>query len=457
MSAAALAGELRALLGEDSVVEPVPGRYLADATEAQGLRGEADAVVLPRDTESVAQAMERCYSLGVPITPRGGGTGYAGGAVPGGGVVLALERMRGVRSIEPLGWRAEVEAGLTTAHVQRLALESGLYFPPDPGAAEQSQIGGNVATNAGGPHAFKYGVTAAWVTGLEAVVPPGRVVRLGGAARKDVAGYDLRSLLVGSEGTLGVITAVKLRLIPRPQTRFPVLGFYRDARAGTAAVEAALGSGVVPAALEFVDAGADEAALASFPAERPAGPSFVVLAEADGSEPEAEEGRAALREALSAGAVSVVAPREPSEVSDLWRWRDGISLAAVAALGGKLSEDVAVPVERLMDAIEGTVEIGARHGLRACSWGHAGDGNLHSTFLFDRRDADARGRAGEAAAEVFDMALKLGGTVSGEHGVGIAKAGQLARQLDPAAAGLHGAIKDVFDPEGLLNPRKKSI
>src|SRR5438270_10758032 len=182
----------------------------------QGLRGHADAVVAPADVAGVQALVRWCYAHEVGIVPRGGGTGFAGGAVPFGGVVCSLERLDRVRSFEPELWRLHLDAGVTTARVHRLARESGLYYPPDPGAAEQSQIGGNIACNAGGPHAFKYGVTGAWVTGLEAVVAPGELLSVGGPLRKDVAGYDLRAALVGSEGTLGIVTAAWLRLVPAP-------------------------------------------------------------------------------------------------------------------------------------------------------------------------------------------------------------------------------------------------
>src|SRR4051812_45943218 len=203
---ASIERDLRAAVAAE-VVAP-SATYLTDQTEARGLGGRADAVALPRNAEEVAEIVSWCYAHGVPIVPRGGGTGYAGGAVPlDGGVVLSLERLDRVRSFDPLLWRIEVEAGVRTATVARLAREHGLYFGIDPGAAEQSQVGGNVATNAAGPHAFKYGAIGRWVTGVEAVVAPGELTRIGGAVRKDVAGYDLRSLLIGSEGTLGVVTA----------------------------------------------------------------------------------------------------------------------------------------------------------------------------------------------------------------------------------------------------------
>src|SRR5438067_2946319 len=212
---AAVERDLRAAVSADIISPSAP--YLTDQTEARGLSGHADAVALPRSAEEVAEVVAWCYAHGVPVVPRGGGTGYAGGAVPlDGGVVLSLERLDHVRSFDPLLWRIEVEAGMTTADVRRTAREGGLLFPPDPGASEQSQIGGNVATNAGGPHAFKYGVTGAWVMGVEAVVAPGEIVRFGGPVRKDVASYDLTSLLIGSEGTVGAITAVWVRFTPAP-------------------------------------------------------------------------------------------------------------------------------------------------------------------------------------------------------------------------------------------------
>src|SRR5438445_2723019 len=208
--------ELRASVAAE-VVAPTAA-YLSDETEARGIRGHADAVALPRSAEEVTEVVAWCYQHGIAIVPRGGGTGYAAGAVPlDGGVVLSLERLDRVRSFDPLLWRIEVEAGVRTGELRRIAREGGLLFPPDPGAAEQSQIGGNISTNAGGPHAFKYGVTGKWVTGIEAVVPPGDLVRVGGPLRKDVASYDLTSLFVASEGTLGLITSVWLQLTPAPE------------------------------------------------------------------------------------------------------------------------------------------------------------------------------------------------------------------------------------------------
>ncbi|GAC1319121.1 MAG: FAD-linked oxidase C-terminal domain-containing protein [Thermoleophilaceae bacterium] len=449
--AAALARELPDIRTQPSVER----RYLEDATAARGIRGRADAVVLPSSAEDVASVVAFCYRHDVPITPRGGGSGLAGGAVPDGGVVLSLERVRRLRSFDPELWRMQAEAGLRTAEIRRLARESGLFFPPDPGAGEESQLGGNIATNAGGPHAFKYGVTGAWVTGIEAVIAPGDLIVLGGPRRKDVAGYDLRSLMIGSEGTLGIITAAWLRLLPAPEATRPVAAFYADTPSGCAAVERVLGAGIVPAALEFADGGALDAARAGLPLDVPRAAGFVVIAEADGSEAEAERVRAELLEALAEGALTTVAPVEPRAAAELWRWRDGVSLAVSAKRGGKLSEDIVVAVDQLAEAVTGVVEIGRRAGLEACSWGHAGDGNIHASFLLDPADREARARAEGAAQEVFDLALSLGGSVSGEHGAGLVKRSAAAAQAGERVAGLAHDLKRLFDPKDLLNPGKK--
>jgi glycolate dehydrogenase FAD-linked subunit len=451
---ASIERDLRAAVAAE-VVAP-SAAYLTDQTEARGLSGRADAVALPRSADEVAEVVAWCYEQGVAVIARGGGTGYAGGVVPlDGGVVLSLERLDRVRSFDPLLWRIEVEAGLRTAELRRIAREGGLLFAPDPGAAEQSQIGGNVATNAGGPHAFKYGVTGAWVTGLEVVVPPGELVRLGGPLRKDVAGYDLKHLLIGSEGTLGVITAIWLRLTPAPEAAWPVIGFFDGVRGGVAAIERVVGSGLPAAALEYVDSETLRYAGASFPGEVPAG-AFAVLAEADGSTEEAARVRGDLLEVLGEDALALYAPQTAQEIAGLWRWRDGLALIVDAQRGGKASEDIAVPLDRLGEAIQESLEVGRRLGVPACSWGHAGDGNLHTTFLLAGDDEAELALAPQLSEALFELALRLGGTISGEHGVGFVKRNWLAKQLGPRAFELHTAVKHAFDPKNLLNPGKKA-
>jgi glycolate dehydrogenase FAD-linked subunit len=448
---------LQEIVGPENVLAGTELAYLQDATQTRGLVGRADAVVLPESTEQVALTLAWCYEHGVVLTTRGGGTGYAAGAVPiDGGVVLSLERMTRVRRFEPLLWLIWVEAGLRTGDLRRLARESGLFFPPDPGAAEQSMVGGNIATNAGGPHAFKYGVTGRWVTGLEAVVPPGEVISVGGPIRKDVAGYDLKSLLIGSEGTLGIITAAWLRLAPAPEVFLPVVGFYSGTEAGCDAIERVLGNGLEAAAVEYLDGGALSAAGPSFPGGVPAGAGFMVLTEADGSGEEAARLATGLAEALGEDALGIVAPTEPAAVAELWRWRDGVAFAVASVRGGKVAEDVVVPLDRLAEVVDGTVAIGRRHGLEAVSWGHAGDGNVHSNFLVSLDDPAEIARADEAVEELFDLTVELGGSISGEHGLGWLKSGYLERQWAPRALELHRAVKQAFDPKNLLNPGKKN-
>jgi len=458
MRVASLTRDLAAIVGEHNVLDGDTAPYGQDAThDILGLRGVADAIVRPGDAEEVRRVLAFCYEHDLPIVPRGGGTGYAGGAVPvEGGVVVALERLTRVRSLSAQWWRAEVEAGLTTANVSRLARESGLLFAPNPGAAEQSQIGGNVATNAGGPRAFKYGVTGRWVTGLEAAVAPGELIRVGGAARKDVAGYDLRGLLVGSEGTLGIITAVWLRFVPAPESSRSVAAFYADAASGCAAIGQVVGTGLEPAALEYADEGVLDASRGGFPSSLPPGARFLVLLEVDGSEAEASRARSEALELLADDAVHVFCPEDSRGERDLWRWRGAMGPAVTAVTGGRVSEDVAVPPDHLGDIVAGVASIGARHGLPACSLGHAGDGNVHGCFLLVPGDAEQLERAHRCADELCELALALGGTGSGEHGIGWLKRGRLERQLGPTAARMHAAVKAALDPKDLLNPGKKT-
>ncbi len=437
------------IVGEEHVSA---GAVVGDAAVA-GVA--ARALVRPGSAREVAEVVAWCYEHDVPIVPVGGRSGLAGGAavLDGTAVAIALDRLRAVRRFEPQLWRMEAEAGVTTHTIARLARENGLLFAPDPGAPEQSQLGGTIATNAGGPHAYKYGATGAWVTGVEAVLAPGELVRFGGRVRKDVAGYDLRSLLIGSEGTLGIVTAAWLRFVPAPEAQLPVLATFAGTAAGCTAIERIVGGGIEASVIEYLDANAARLAGASFPGGAVEG--FVVLAEADGSLGEAARVRAELVEALSEDATALHAPQDQAAIRDLWRWRDGVSYAVRAALGDKLSEDVAVPLERIAEAIDEIAAAGARHGLETCSWGHAGDGNLHATFLLEPGDIARRARAEEAAREVFELAIRLGGTVSGEHGIGVLKSGALARQWAPAAVAAHRAIKTALDPKGLLNPGKK--
>jgi glycolate oxidase subunit GlcD len=448
-------GEISRLIGSEHVVEAPPASpYNHDASRRRGVEGRADAVALPGSAQEVAAVVEWCYGHDVAIVPRGGGTGLTGGAVATeGGVVLSVERLRHIRELEPALWRIHPEAGVSTRDVQRLARENGLMFGPDPGAAEQSQIGGNVATNAGGPHALKYGVTGAWVTGLEVVLAPGELVQLGGWARKDVAGYDVKSLMVGSEGTLGVITAVQLGLLPAPETRIAVMVFMRTRAEGCAAMLEVLAAGMRPSALELIDSETLGMVIGGYPGQAPPPESgFALLVEVDGTPADARAQRQALGELLADAATAI---EEPADVAALWRWRDGFNGVVTGVRGGKVSEDVVFPVERLQEGLERFEEIATRHGLRSCAWGHGGEGNVHATVLVDPAREEELDAAEAVGEELFALAISLGGSITGEHGVGWLKRGRLQSQWDARAVQVHEQIKRAFDPKGLMNPGKK--
>jgi glycolate oxidase subunit GlcD len=446
--------ELSRLVGAEHVLaRERMSPYNHDSTGRRGVEGRADAVVLPGNAEEVAAVLEWCYAHDVPMVARGGGTGLTGGAVPThGGVVCSLERLRRVRELEPGLWRMFPEAGVRTRDVHRLARENGLFFAPDPGAADQSQIGGNVATNAGGPHALKYGVTGSWVAGLEVVLPPGELVQTGGWASKDVAGYDLKSLLIGSEGTLGVITAVRLRLLPAPETAIALVVFLRTLEEGCAAITEVFAAGLRPSVLDFLDGETLRLLAGAYPGEVPEEAGFALIAEVDGSVEEARTQRDALTETLMASALAV---QEPTDAQALWRWRDGVNGVVSGVRGAKVAEDVVFPVERLAEGLRGFAAMAAARGLRACAWGHGGEGNVHANVLVDPADAAELDAAEALGEELFALVIELGGSIAGEHGVGWLKRGLLEAQWDRRAVDLHEQIKQAFDPKGLLNPGKK--
>jgi FAD/FMN-containing dehydrogenase len=465
--AAAISAELGRLVGAEHVLDAPPGsEYNRDASGRRGLDGRAEAVVLPGSAEEVAAVLGWCYEHDVPLVSRGGGSGLVGGAVPTpGSVVCSLERLRAVRELEPGLWRMCTEAGVTTRNVQRLARENGLLFGPDPGAAEQSQIGGNVATNAGGPHALKYGVTGAWVSGLEVALAPGELAGLGGWIRKDVAGYDIKDLLIGSEGTLGIVTAVRLRLIPAPESTAVLVAFARTRTEGSRAILDLFAAGMRPSVLDFLDERALALGGGAYPASfsvsgggseaaarAPEWAGFALIVELDGS---ADEVAAQRREALELLGETAPEIHEPGEQGALWRWRDGLNPAITSVRGAKVSGDVVVPMERLEETLDSFDAIAARHGLESCSWGHAGEGNLHATVLVDPSSEAELDAAEGAMEELYELIASSGGSIAGEHGVGLLKRGRLARQWPPQAVALHEQIKRAFDPKDLLNPGKK--
>jgi glycolate oxidase len=407
------------------------------------------ALVRATTTADVQATLRVASAHTIPVVPRGAGTGLSGGSsAVDGAITLSTERMRTI-TIDPQAMVAVVQPGLLNAEVKAAAGEHDLWYPPDPSSFEICSIGGNLATNAGGLCCVKYGVTTDYVLGLEVVLADGRIVRLGGRTIKDVAGYDLKRLFVGSEGTLGIITEATLRLRPLPPPTTTIVGTFADVVAAGRAVTAVV-TGTRPAALELMDA----AAVAAVEAVRPMGldPSIgaLLLAQVDGSASEAATVAGCFE---TAGATYVAVSDDPAE-GELLMGARRMAIPCVERLGTVLIEDIGVPIPRIPDLVGAVVAIAAQHETSIPVIGHAGDGNLHPLVTFDATDPDATARAEAAFGAIMDAALALGGTVSGEHGVGTLKAQHLARQLGPEVMDLTRAVKAALDPAGILNPGK---
>ncbi len=450
-----LARALEARLGPGKV-SAEPERLAPYGRDESGLPPRPpDVLVLAEGTADVVATLEVARSLRAPVTPCGARTGKSGGSLPAhGGISLSLERMDRIVALAAADLTATVQAGCVTGTLMAAAEEAGLFYPPDPNSWETCTLGGNVAENAGGPRALKYGVTRDYVLGLEAVLPSGEVVRTGRATMKGVAGYDLTSLLVGSEGTLAVVTEITVKLLPRPREVRTALAIFPDAAAAARAVTDVLGAGFLPRCLEFFDGLAIRASAGRGPYRFPAGAGAAVLVEADGSDADAVLAELLAISALctARGALDVVAAQTEAQGRALWETRRQVSHALRALSGKKVSEDVVVPRSRLPEAVERAQEIGARHGFLVSTYGHAGDGNLHTNVLYARDDQKPAVDA--CVEELVRLALELGGTITGEHGVGLAKRAFLPWEQGPALLDLQRRLKAAFDPDGILNPGK---
>lgn len=441
--------ELGRLVGAEFVSDEQRSE-MRDATFVGAYPSAARALLVrPGSVEQLSDVVAWCYRHDTPMVPRGGATGLAGGAVPilEESVVLSLDRMANVVSLSPQARRICVESGVTTEEAVARAAQAGLLFPPDPGASDRSTIGGNIATNAGGPHTFKYGSTGRWVWDVDVVLAYGKVETF---SRADT-GMDLRGLVVGSEGTLGVIAQATLALIPAPAARLLVVGLYPSTAAGVEAIRRVLSSGCSPSAVEFLDPTALQFSRSTFPATG-LKEGFLLMVEVDGDPDSARSAQARVRCALEDKAATIWTS---GSLDTWWRWRANVPASVTQAYGGKLSEDIVVPVEHLADAISQVHAIGHTHGLLACSWGHAGDGNIHATFVLDPNDVTQVNAALDAASDVFALAIGLGGSITGEHGVGSLKVGAVPDQLDPTLQRIQASIKGALDPKGLFNPGKK--
>jgi glycolate oxidase subunit GlcD len=429
--------------------------YAYDSWGASGERHLPDAVVFPASTEEVAGVVRVCAVHGVPIVPRGAGTGYAAGASPTrGGVVLSLARLNRVLGVESEAMRLHAQAGAITAGIHAQAIASGLYYPPDPGSSSTCTIGGNVACNAAGPHTLRYGVTADFVAGITAVLSDGRIVHLGEGG--DATGSGLLSLLVGSEGTLGVITEVLLRLVPAPKARATLAATFTGMDRAAAAVAEISEAGIVPAALEFLDAAALAAVRRAGGGDVGGDAEALLIVELEGDVAAVGgDTEAACTAITRSGASQLQRATEPGQAQKLWAARKAVSAAVAKVQIGKVNEDVVVPRDRVAELIAHTRELGVKHELQVVNFGHLGDGNVHATFLIDPRVAGERARADAAAGELFETVLQMGGSLSGEHGVGAAKLEYVQRQLGPGTVELMRRIKSALDPHDVLNPGKK--
>jgi glycolate oxidase len=417
--------------------------------------GVPAAVVLARETEHVQHALRTASSLGVPVVPQGARSGLSGAAnAIDGCIVVSTERMRRILEIDVPNRLVVTQPGIYNAELSRAVAEHGLFYPPDPSSWEFCSIGGNLSTNSGGLCCVKYGVTTDYVLGLEVVLASGEVLRTGRRTVKGVAGYDLTRLFVGSEGTLGVITEATLSLRPaaaKPRTAAALFPTARDAGAAVAAVVEA---GLVPSLLEIMDRTTLRASSAYLRADLPQDCGAMLVWQSDSSGDRAAEEVAAIgRIAADCGASDVLEADDPTEAELLLAARRSV-LTALETLGTTLIDDVAVPRTRLADLIEAVEGIAERHGLVIGVVGHAGDGNMHPTVVFDPGDPDATEHARVAFGEIMDAGLELGGTITGEHGVGVLKRPWLEREAGPVSMSVHRAVKAALDPAGILNPGK---
>ncbi|MDP8254760.1 MAG: FAD-linked oxidase C-terminal domain-containing protein [Candidatus Alcyoniella australis] len=424
--------------------------FAADAK----VEGAAPALVLfPREEQQVCDVLRYCSQRGLPVVPRGAATGTIGGAIPEfpGAVVLSLERMNRIVEINARDGYAEVEPGVVCDALKAEARAHGLFYPPDPASADTSTVGGNASTNAGGLRAVKYGVTRDYVLGLHAVLSSGELIRTGVRTRKGVMGYDLTRLLVGSEGTLAVITRLILRLAPAPESVLTLSASFAGMEQAGEAVVALMQGRVLPAALELMD----RASLEVVQAELAPGCEALLLIDCDGETQQVQREIEQIERLMQErGALQVEVARDQAQSERLWKARRSISPAIYKIKSRKFAEDVTVPISRIPELLRRVADAAAQNRVLNVNYGHAGDGNIHVNVLFDPDDQDERARAEQTVQQVFRITLELGGTLSGEHGVGLAKREALRLEIDPTQIELQRRIKAAFDPAGILNPGK---
>jgi glycolate oxidase len=453
-----LVGALRAVVGRDGLIQGGEERAVYECDAYTLERHTPALVVLPRDASEVVAVVRLCAAHGVPIVPRGAGTSLSGAAAAaGGGVVVAVTRMNRVLAVDERNRRALVEAGCVNAWVTRAVAGGGWYYAPDPSSQSACTIGGNVATNSGGPHTLKYGVTTNHVLGFELVLPEGEVVWLGVTpdGGEELPGYDVRGAAIGCEGMFGVVTRVLLRLTPAPEAVRTMLGVFESVDDASRAVSDIIAAGIVPGALEMMDSLITQAVEAAYHFGFPLDAGAVLIIELDGAEAGMDrQVQRVLGMCRRNRAREVRLAKDEEERAALWKSRKR-AFGAIGRLSPNfLTQDGVVPRSRLPEMMRFIQETAARHGLRIPNVFHAGDGNIHPLILFDERDPDQVRRAVLAGNEILARCVELGGSVTGEHGIGLEKIDFMARQFSADDLAAMQTLRAVFDPGGRCNPHK---
>ncbi|MGB7926287.1 MAG: FAD-linked oxidase C-terminal domain-containing protein [Pyrinomonadaceae bacterium] len=449
---------LREIVGAEHVTVE-PERMEAYAQDAVKEKFPPEAVVFPRTTDEIASILRLANEARFPVTARGGGVGYTGGAVPvEGGIVIGTDRMNTIKEINADDLYVVAEPGVTTYALQQAVEEQGLFYPPDPASYKNSFIGGNIAENAGGMRSAKYGVTKHYVLGLEVVTPVGEIITTGGRTSKNVVGFDLTGLMCGSEGMLGIITEATLKLLPLPEATRTVRATFETMREACACVTQFTRARVTPVAVEVLDRNAINAVESEFAFGLKANAGALLLVSVDGAVEEVERTSREVEQVLrDGGGFDLLRSQTREEEDRLWDVRRALSPAMKKYGTLKLNEDVVVPRSRVPELVERVEEIGRRYQTFVVNFGHAGDGNIHVNFMCEREDKEAVRRAREAVRATFSVAVELGGTISGEHGIGYVKAPYLDMAVTGATIDTMMQIKRALDPNGILNPGKMFV
>ncbi|MGE5827043.1 MAG: FAD-linked oxidase C-terminal domain-containing protein, partial [Micromonosporaceae bacterium] len=451
-----LTTRLRTALGEDALVTDEPGRRTYECDGLTHYRAVPALVVLPADVQGVQATVRACRDLGVPWVARGAGTGLSGGALPlAEGVLIVTSRLRRILELDLANARAVVEPGVANLAISQAVAADGWFYAPDPSSQQVCSIGGNVAENSGGAHCVKYGFTVHHVTGLEVCTPDGDLVWLGGHRAVEAPGYDLTGVFVGSEGTLGIATKVAVRLLRRPEAVVTLLAAFRDVAAAGAATSAIIAAGLIPAAAEIMDALAIQAAERAVACAYPAGAGAVLIVELDGPAVEvvAEEATAR-RLCVRAGAFEIRVAADAAERAEIWKGRKSAFAAVGRISPSYIVQDGVIPRTALAEVLAEIDALAAGAGIRVANVFHAGDGNLHPLVLYDHTVPGALAAAEEVSGAILDLCVAHGGSITGEHGVGVDKAAKLPRMFSADDLDTMQLVRCAFDPAGLANPGK---